>query len=77
MPKKNGMEVVKEIRDLIKSHQDRGPDVLEPVFVFLTAFKTKTFDSFLESNNIHHCFEKPLSNEALIKLLNELIPTLN
>ena len=45
MPNKNGIEVVKEIRELIKhrNRKSKGVKILEPEFTFITAYATTKF----------------------------------
>lgn len=52
MPRKNGIQVVQEVRAYIAARQKDLGDALviqEPEFVFLTAFKTPTFSNHLAS----------------------------
>lgn len=46
MPRKNGDKVIQAIKKHIKAHNDADATMVkvkEPVFIFLTAFRTKTF----------------------------------
>ena len=42
-----------------------GLVILEPKFVFLTAFKTKSFVKMLNDMGVEECFEKPIQIEQL------------
>jgi hypothetical protein len=74
MPIKNGIQVVNEIQAYIALRQKELVDVklLEPIFVFLTAFKTPSFLKHLISLNITKCYEKPVQFELLRQLIEEL-----
>jgi CheY-like chemotaxis protein len=62
MPIKNGIQVVKEVKAHIKSKNNQFPhvNIEEPIFVFLTAFMTSTFNNHLKSLGITECYEKPI-----------------
>jgi CheY-like chemotaxis protein len=68
MPIKNGLKVVTELKQLFKKLREEHPDiyVIEPTYVFLTAFSTQAFRTYLQTINIKHCYEKPISG-ALLK----------
>ena len=59
MPRKNGIQVVNEVRDLYKKLSEVQP-VEEPYFVFLTAYFTLKFKEHLNEIGIAEIFEKPL-----------------
>ena len=65
MPYKSGIEVVKEIQKFYAKHKDR---LVEPLYVFLTAFATPNFKNYVTSLGVNHCFEKPLSEDHLLFL---------
>jgi hypothetical protein len=67
MPQKNGVQVLKEIRDFYKQKQDNDNDVKleEPIFVFLTAFMTVAFKKHLASFGVQHIYEKPIQKDQL------------
>jgi len=46
----------------MKSCREKYPGlvILEPKFVFLTAFKTKSFVKMLNDMGVEECFEKPI-----------------
>ena len=71
MPKKSGIQVVQEVRALYKTLRQNYPDcdVIEPEYVFLTAFSTNVLKKHLASQNITHVYEKPISFELLQKLM--------
>ena len=58
MPYLNGIEVVREMQKFYALHKDR---LVEPLYVFLTAFTTPNFKRYVSSLGVHHCHEKPLS----------------
>ena len=62
MPKKNGLQVIEAFRRYIKQKdiEFENLTLLEPRFVFLTAFASKTFKQLLESKGIMDVYEKPL-----------------
>ena len=67
MPRKNGLQVIKEIREFIASKnrfQSQG-EIAEPCFVFLTAFMTQQFINHLKSLDVKHIYEKPVQIELL------------
>ena len=45
MPDKNGIEVVKEIREFIKhrNRKGKGIKIIEPEYTFITAYATSKF----------------------------------
>lgn len=62
MPNKNGIQVVQEVRQYIELRQKEFSEleIVEPTFVFLTAYKTSGFHHHLTSMNISECFDKPI-----------------
>ena len=72
MPRKNGDKVIQAIKKHIKAHNDADATMVkvkEPVFIFLTAFRTKTFLQYVESLQVHGVYEKPLQQEQLQEIL--------
>ena len=67
MPQKNGVQVLKEIRAFYGYLQDNDNEVkiVEPVFVFLTAFMTPAFKKHLAELGVQHIYEKPIQKEQL------------
>ena len=67
MPLKNGVQVLKEIRNFYKQQQQNENDVKleEPIFVFLTAFMTAAFRKHLASFGVEHIYEKPIQKDQL------------
>jgi hypothetical protein len=45
--------------------------LVEPAFVFLTAFKTLSFEQYLCQNGVEECYEKPLEIDTLIQILKQ------
>jgi len=72
MPIKNGMQVVQEVRSYIETVKSKRPGLVikEPMWVFLTAFKTPTFEKHLGSIGVTKCYEKPLTLSTLEYILN-------
>ena len=62
MPKKTGLEVFNEIKRFYEKQKQIHSDVeiIEPVYVFLTAFMTPAFKHHLKSLGINHVYEKPI-----------------
>lgn len=70
MPRKNGIQVVQQLRNYIKNlNQTSIVKVNEPNFVFLTAYLTIGFKKQLESLNVQAYYEKPLELEVLRHIL--------
>ena len=71
MPKKNGLQVVQEIKFFYKhlSEEFKEIEIVEPAFICLTAFKTPQFSKHLISQGFDECYEKPLEIETLIQIL--------
>jgi CheY-like chemotaxis protein len=67
MPKKNGIQVLQEVRDFYASQSQINPKLKleEPVYVFLTAFSTVHFRKHLASLGVKNIFEKPIQLEQL------------
>jgi len=77
MPKKNGIQVVQEVREIYKNMAHSYPlTKLElPVFVFLTAFSTVHFKKHMASLGILNIFEKPIQLEQLKMLIEKNTPS--
>lgn len=58
MPKKNGIQLMKEVELLYERHQNLHC----PKFVFVTAFISSQFSSYLKEQGINHLDEKPLQD---------------
>ena len=71
MPQKDGMQVVEEVRNYYQL-QSLKRELKEPEFVFVTAFKSQHFASYLEKLNISQCFEKPMMKEQLKSIIEQL-----
>ena len=52
MPFKNGIDVVKEVRELYQDYSLDLPNLLDPEFVFLTGFMSHAFRKHLLSIGI-------------------------
>ena len=71
MPQKNGMQVVDEVREYYQLQCLRR-ELKEPEFVFVTAFKSQHFASYLEKLNITQFYEKPMMQEQLKSIIEQL-----
>lgn len=63
MPRKNGLQVVKEIKEYyeLKQHElAQDVKLIEPTIVFLTAFATTAFRNHVLSLGVNHVYEKPI-----------------
>jgi len=64
MPRLNGIQVVEQLRSFfLKLNEELleiNVEILEPRYVFLTAFLTKAFKAHLAKLQISESFEKPL-----------------
>lgn len=72
MPRKNGMQVIEEIRAMINNlnQEDKNIEVQMPMFVFCTAFLTPTLKTNLKTNfQCEHAYEKPMRLETLKSLI--------
>ncbi len=65
MPKKNGIEVLQEVKNLYREleYMNSSVTVEEPVYVFLTAFMTPAFKIHLLNLGIKHVYEKPIQKD--------------
>jgi CheY-like chemotaxis protein len=65
MPLKDGVEVVEEVKAFIElKNKTLGTcKIVEPLFVFLTSYKTPQLARKLARLNIKHCYEKPIMIE--------------
>jgi len=63
MPFKNGLQVVKEVKEFYNKLRSKNNKLIliDPHFVFLTAFSTNSLRKHLESMNVKSCYEKPIS----------------
>ena len=70
MPLKTGIEVVKEVRKFYKFTSQRSKiNLIEPEFIFLTAFSSISLQNHIKTMKINHCYEKPATLDLLKKLL--------
>ena len=76
MPLKNGIEVVKEIRDFYErmnlKESSNQIELQQPEYVFLTAFKTPHFMGYLKTFGLEKCYEKPIELEDLLQILESV-----
>ena len=72
MPKKNGLEVVHEVRKLFHEHNASLSVRLElPKFVFLTAFCSQSFKQQLAEQGLLELYEKPLQDSQIYEILEK------
>lgn len=72
MPIKTGIQVLQEVRAIYKFHSHNLKiELVEPEWVFLTAFSTKAFRNYLKANNVKHCYEKPISLQVLKQIMDQ------
>ena len=69
MPRLNGIQAVEKIKYFIQNLRNNGKIVEEPQFVFLTAYKTSTFEQHCKKLSITKIYEKPLALEQLQAIL--------
>ena len=76
MPQKNGLEVLTEVKEFYKAKArvlaEKGVSLIEPEYVFLTAYMSKTFRKHLESKGVTQIYEKPLLDNELEKILHSI-----
>ena len=65
MPNKNGIQVIEEIRGYYNSRKKLNTEIkiIEPTYVFLTAFMTPSFIKHVNSVGVTHIYAKPLQRE--------------
>jgi FixJ family two-component response regulator len=62
--------VVDELRKFYRTYSN---EFIEPKFIFVTAFPTKTLNNFFKQNGIDDFFEKPVSQkdmETIIQMIS-------
>lgn len=70
MPKLNGIQVIDKTRSFLKElNTTLEFRVEEPVFVFLTAYSSKSFRSHVNSLQVKGVYEKPLRVEQLQEII--------
>jgi CheY-like chemotaxis protein len=72
MPKKNGMQVLTELKDFYKMvniMSDDGVQILEPKIVFLTSYLTPSLRQHVIKLGCSHCYDKPLQLQELRNIL--------
>ena len=72
MPKKNGLQVIDGYRNYLKQRLTEiiNLSVVEPHYVFLTAFASRNLKTLLESKGFMNVYEKPIQLEQLDQLLH-------
>ena len=74
MPKKNGIEVFKEVKEFYKQVNMMADDnvrVLEPKIVFLTSYLTLGLRLHFKSIGCNYCYDKPLQLQDLREILTD------
>jgi CheY-like chemotaxis protein len=73
MPRLNGIQAITKIRNFYQTQRANGKEVMDPEFVFMTAYKTSGFDALVKDlGSDIPVFEKPLQVDQLQEILNEL-----
>lgn len=65
MPQVNGIALIDQIKFYVRKQQDRGKDIEEPKFIFVTSQKTETFQKLVSHLNVEAILEKPVKSESL------------
>lgn len=66
---------MQEIREYVRLKNDTDSQnitIEEPCFVFLTAFMTHSFRNHLTALGVRHIYEKPVSKELLLSVLESI-----
>ena len=71
MPIRNGVQVVQEIKSFYEKIQLEigAVKIREPLFVMLTAYKTLHFEKHVMEQGFNACYEKPIDQEELARIL--------
>ena len=71
MPQKNGIQVLTEVRELYSEKRKTYglTQLIEPEFIFLTAYMTNGFKNHLSKIGIDKGYEKPLLEQQLRNIL--------
>ena len=77
MPKLNGVQVIEQIRKLIKDNNENIADsdrvISEPVFVIQTAYYSQAFRKFVEGSIVQGVYEKPMKKESIVEVLRTIV----
>jgi CheY-like chemotaxis protein len=67
MPLMNGIDVYNQVKAMFQEFRNKHKhlEIIDPVFVFLTAFATTNFQKHLKSLGVEYIYEKPVSKEVL------------
>ena len=72
MPRKNGLQVVEEVKALYEqANQNAGQQkrIKKPLFIFCSAYiSNHQFITFCKQKGVQYVFEKPLQDDKLIEL---------
>ena len=70
MPRKNGIQVIQSVKTLIKRlNHEREVKIMEPRFVFLTAFSSKGFLEFVKNQGVEAVYDKPIEKDLLKRII--------
>ena len=69
MPKKTGLQVVSEIREMISCAERTGRQIKPPKFVFLTAYVSQWLRKHATEIGISYVYEKPLGDSQIYDIL--------
>ena len=74
MPRMNGLQVVEHLKGYISRQNmvNEHVELIEPRFIFTSAFLTPYFKSHLARLNIQDCFEKPIAEGLLHRLVRKM-----
>ena len=71
MPKKNGIQVLEEVRALYRrKSEDLGRELKTPEVVFLTAYVSQHFTKHLQEIGLDQIYEKPLHDSQIYQILS-------
>jgi CheY-like chemotaxis protein len=75
MPKMTGINVLHKLKAYYADCRLKHAriTIIEPEYVFITAFKTMNFARYLKSQGVNQCFDKPMSLSQLQDCLLNII----
>jgi DNA-binding NarL/FixJ family response regulator len=74
MPFKNGIQATQEIEAIYGRINTQNPrSLIPPKIIFLTAFKTPSFVSYIKQFGVTECYEKPIELELLCSAIQRVI----
>ena len=62
MPRLNGLQVIQKTRKFTETQNtiQQKVKVVEPIYIFLTAYASSSFSKHAKSQGVSHIYEKPL-----------------